>query len=265
MKNRKESEIIAQKKSGLFTALIAAVFCGLLFLSFKIAVPDMEQEGMMIDFGYDATGFGEIEPSSAQTTSTTASEAQTASSQNEVITQTIEKSVTVKDKPSKNNTSNTTVNNNKTETQNTQKQETIDDNMIFKGDKKFEGNSKSEGNTGGPGNQGDPSGDPNGGGKGGEGNNPDGVGVGHDLKGRSIIKKELTSNSLESGKIVFKISVDKNGYIRSATYERTGSTIVDQGVINNVKNQLLNKQWFQPKSDAAETQEGHLSVNITLG
>lgn len=253
----------AKRSSLIYTLLCSAALVAILFLlSFTPPFPPHEAEGFLVDFGFDETGFGIEEPSVVA--SQPASGGQV--SEQAPVTQDVEESVVLPEKktlPNKNTNTSGPKNNT-----NNQNQNTIDKGQIFTGNKDFEGKGTSEGNKPGTeGNMGKPDGDPNGGyGDGdGLGNNPGGSGLGHDLKGRSFVKKSLSSNSLEPGKIVFKISVDRNGYIRSAEYQRSGSTIVDAGVISHVKTQLINKQWFNAKSDAPETQTGLLTVNISMG
>ncbi|MBC8047751.1 MAG: hypothetical protein H7Y00_13220 [Fimbriimonadaceae bacterium] len=263
MKDHKTDEGQAKQKSGMLTLIIAGCIVTMLFLfAFRPPFPPHEAEGFLVDFGFDETGFGTEEPTNVA--SAPASGGQI--SNDEPVTQDVEDAITLPEKKKLPKTTNTSSTSTSTNTNN-QSQEKIDDKQIFKNDKKLEGKGTSEGNKPGTeGNMGKEDGDPNGGYDDGDGlgNNPGSSGVGHDLKGRSLKKNGLSSNSMEAGKIVFKITVDKNGYIRSAEYQRSGSTIVDQGVISNVKNQLLNKQWFNPKTDAPETQTGNLTVNISM-
>ncbi len=267
MEAKNYSEERAKKESGVLTIAFAGalvlIFC---LCAFKPPYPPHEAEGFLVDFGFDETGFGTEEPTSVAATPASAS--QQVQVNDEPVTQDIEETITLPEKkklPVKTTTPSTTTHTSKN--QSTQKEETIDNSQIFTGNKKYEGKGSSEGDKPGTtGNMGKPDGDPNGGyGDGdGIGNNKGGSGMGSDLKGRVLLKKSLTSNSIESGKIVFNITVDQNGYIRTATYERSGSTITDSGTISYIRNQLLNKQWFQSKSDAAETQSGHLTVNISM-
>lgn len=63
---------------------------------------------------------------------------------------------------------------------------------------------------------------------------------------------------------MLKITVDRNGVVTTAVYERKGSTIVDQGVINEAIRSVKGKKLFNTSSDAPETQTGTLTINYTL-
>jgi len=56
-----------QKRGIISTALFhAVILLILIFLGLSTPVPNPQEEGISIDFGYSVTGLGEIEPSAAQ-------------------------------------------------------------------------------------------------------------------------------------------------------------------------------------------------------
>ncbi len=266
MEKRTDNEKQARKKSGIITLGIALLTVALLFMSLKAPFPPLEPEGLLIDFGNSATGLGKTEPQSKIANAAPPVTTQQTPVKKEVVTQKMEQTISVpKDKPK----DKPVVTENKVKTtkkQETKPEEKIDENQLFSKDKiNNSSKSTSEGNTAGNGNMGDPKGKPDGYQGSGSGIGDNGTsGVGHDLSGRSIIKREPGGNPPESGKIVFLISVDRNGNIVSAEYERRGSTIVDQKVISEARASLLNKKWFQSNTSAPEKQTGHLTISYTL-
>ena len=245
--------------SSVLTMTIGGTLLLLLFVfSLKApALPD-EQEGMIIDFGYSDTGTG-IEESTVNATPPPPPP-QKVSKQEEVVTQDVEDAPVIKTEKKQEKKVKTPV-----QTQPQTQQVKIDPNQTFKGFKNTPvKGSSSDGPGNGPGNFGKPDGDPNGG-LGGEGNNPYGKGVGYSLDGRSMVSRpNIDGTPPEPGKVVLKISVNQNGVVTSATYERKGSTIVDQGTINKAINSVKNKRLFDQKSDAPEIQEGYITINYSF-
>lgn len=147
----------------------------------------------------------------------------------------------------------------------------------------FPGSSGGQGASGNPGNQGDPSG-LLGGGRGGEGNNPNqagtgpgtgpgqlggnsrGSGVKIDLEGRTprqIFKPDY--NVQEEGRVVVKISVDKQGNVIAATTDGVrGSTTTSQ-VLHQKAIEAARRCKFDVKPDAPPVQVGYITYNFILG
>ncbi|HRG26974.1 MAG TPA: hypothetical protein PLJ00_03705 [Chitinophagales bacterium] len=255
MKNWEEFEKANKRRSGFITTgIVAAVACIMFLFGFKPPDPPLEPEGLLIDFGTDATGSGSFEPNT--TASTPTSSNQTV--KEEIATQDIEQSVKIPDV--KKNDKPKTNTNTQTETK-----PTIDQSQIFTGDKvNNNGQSgNSEGNSTYGGNQGSTNGDPNGyhgpgAGKGDDGN------VGWDLAGRSMkAKPSLQVEHNEIGDVRIKIYVDKNGKVTRAEYERSGSTITDSYLITQAKNAAL-KSTFNADSKAPETQIGYITFHFKL-
>jgi TonB family protein len=141
-------------------------------------------------------------------------------------------------------------------------------NLLNKFKNKKEGSNTSTGGGGGTdegqaGNQGDPNGNPNSNGKGGTGNNPDGIGngkskFGFDLKGRSIIRPPLlVKDSQEEGKVVVDITVDKEGNVLSVSIGR--GTTTTSGVLRSKAKQAVKQMKFN-SSVEFEEQSGSVTI-----
>jgi TonB family protein len=136
----------------------------------------------------------------------------------------------------------------------------------FKNKKEGSADSKSGGSgldEGVAGNQGDPTGNPNSNGKGGTGNNPDGIGTGKskfgfDLKGRSITRPPLlVKDSQEEGKVVVDITVDKEGNVLSVSIGR--GTTTTSGVLRSKAKQAVKQMKFNSSSEFEE-QSGSVTI-----
>ena len=138
------------------------------------------------------------------------------------------------------------------------KDELFDPNKIKnKGDK----GSSSDGDKGGTGNQGDPNGIPDGGnGLGTKGDGYDVSGLG-DRKIKSPPKLSVDHN--EIGDVRIKITVDRNGKVTKADYERSGSTITDTYLIAQSKAAAM-KTTFAVDNNASESQIGYITFHFKL-
>jgi hypothetical protein len=63
---------------------------------------------------------------------------------------------------------------------------------------------------------------------------------------------------------VLRITVNKDGVVLTATYERKGSTIVDNAVINEAIRSVKGKKLFNSSSSSPDSQSGTLTINYTL-
>lgn len=251
----------AKRNSALLTLLFAGGVVVILFLmAFHPPSPPLEPEGLLIDFGYNETGSGEIESAAiAQATPQT----QKSPVEQEIKTQDDVKTVAVPEEKKKKTET-------KTETKTEVKKDpepVIDNGQVYNPNKhKFDSQSSSDGSTGGKGNEGKTDGNPNGfpGDGSGAGNNGTN-GFGHDLSGRSMVSKPVIGGTPpESGKVVLRITVNKDGVVLTATYERKGSTIVDNAVINDAIRSVKGKKLFNSSSTSPDSQSGTLTINYTL-
>lgn len=122
---------------------------------------------------------------------------------------------------------------------------------------------KSEGDAGGSGNQGDPGGDP------GSRNRGQGSGLGD--RGISFFLEGRGFQSLPSprydyqgeGKVVVEVSVDRSGNVTQATLKVKGSTTLDEYLLRVAREAAL-KARFDPKPDAPVTQKGTITYIFKL-
>lgn len=260
-------EKTAKRNSSVITLLFAiCIFVLLLLLAFRPPYPPLEPEGLLIDFGYDATGIGNEEPQLENQVPTPPVTSDNVKVEKEIATQDMEQTIAIpkEKKKEKQETNNTKPTKDPVETKN---EPVIDNSQVYNPNKhKFESSSSSDGNKSGSGNMGNPDGDPNGNPGNGDGIGDNGTsGVGYNLSGRSMTNKpNIAGNPTESGVVVLKITVNRDGVVTNATYERKGSTIVDQAVINDAIRSVKGKKLFNVKSDAPATQEGTLTINYTL-
>ena len=236
MKTWKELESKTKRISGAITTTIVGMLVAIMFIGFTTPKVPEGTEGLLIDFGTDISGFGEYEPAIAESSSS----AQTQPLEQEAITQDVEESVVIPDKKvitkPKADIKKTPVESTKP----VNKDELFDPNKIKnKGDK----GSSSDGDKGGTGNQGDPNGIPDGG---------NGLGT----KGDGYDHNEI-------GDVKIKITVDRNGKVTKADYERSGSTITDTYLIAQSKAAAM-KTTFAVDNNASESQIGYITFHFKL-
>ncbi len=124
--------------------------------------------------------------------------------------------------------------------------------------------SKSEGEAGGTGNQGVPTGSVD------SKNRGDGSGFGnkgnisYDLGGRGFQSLPVPVYEYqEQGKVVVDVNVDRSGKVILATPGAKGSTTLDEYLLRVAKEAAL-KARFDPKPDAPATQKGTITYNFIL-
>ncbi len=241
----------SRRKSVLFTLLFTgALVVAMLLISFKapdLVIEEDLSEGLLVDFGFDETGYGTNEFIPEQSA---APSAPVTAPDKQIATQEVEKTVSVpKTEPKKTTTTTTTTNTTQTST--------IDKDLLFNKDK-VNNNSGGDGNTSGSGNMGKPDGDLNGYQGDGSGFGDDGK-IGWSLNGRGKVALPSPPPAQnQEGDIRIKISVDRNGNVVSAEYERSGSTITDP----TLKSQAIaaaKKAKFTAKADAESIQIGYIT------
>lgn len=90
-------------------------------------------------------------------------------------------------------------------------------------------------------------------------------GVGYGLNGRGVPSKQIYKQDCnESGLVVVKIEVDRNGNVISATPGAKGTTNTHPCLLEPAKKIALSHKW-KPDSKAPARQIGFVSVNFKLG
>ncbi|MFN8300300.1 MAG: hypothetical protein U0T75_14460 [Chitinophagales bacterium] len=295
-----EEEKDFQKKKTIWASLSTALVVGsvlliLILIVIRTPIPPFPEEpgGVSVNFGVDISGEGDIQPMSENPSQQESAPAAAASSNNapqqedlltqensdaEVVVPKVEDKPKPKTNPNAEYKPNTRPNTNPTNntkpstaTNNAPPQPKANDDALFKpGAPGANNNSKGDGNKGGPGDQGDPNGDPNshnyeggpgdGGGPGGPGG---GGGGGFSLKGRSKVALPTADYCNERGKAIIDIKVDRNGSVVSASYHRSGSTVINQCSINNAI-AAAKRAKFNRDDKAEEFQFGTITYIFTV-
>ncbi len=245
-----------ENKAGIVGTLVFNVsFVVLLFLlGFKTPYPLPDEEGILIDFGYNQTGLGEIEPQVKEEQQKT-EEIKEVSSEEEIITQNIDEAPTVIKKKT-----NKTEQKKEEEKEVEKEQRKIDPNVLFPNNNNSN-NSNSQGINGGNGNQGDP--------KGGNTNNYNGSGQGnsgisYSLSGRNhkgLPKPSYTGN--EEGKVVVEITVDRNGNVTSAIPGVKGTSATSTVLLKAAKEAALRTK-FDKSESSPQIQTGSITYHFVL-
>lgn len=265
--------------------------------------PESGSNGLEVNFGLDASGFGEEQPmnESELAMNNPAQEAPSASSEpEEILTQEVEETVLVENKKEvkkkkkkkkeekelkKETPAETPSNANTTKEVVKKEAEKATAVALYKGNKNK--NNNSEGENGGKGDQGDPNGSPdvkyhgkktgsgsgdgtgNGSGTGdGDGNGP-GISKGNgkpnwDLAGRKNLRLPVPNTKFsEEGKVVVQIKVNQSGTVISAKAGVKGSTTSDPTLLDIAKKAALTAK-FNENPDAPDEQIGTIIYNFIL-
>lgn len=269
-----------KKTKGIFGTFLfhcILVLC-LLFLGFSTPLPLPGEEGILINFGTDDFGFGEIEPaySDLPDNQEIIPEEQaniTESDNEEIITQDFEESAAIKEetvKPEKKPEKKEIITKPVTETKEVEttpqpvvEEKKVNERALYKGKGTTDESSGSEGITEGDGNQGSISGSPD------SDNYSSGLssgsgGVEFSLAGRNptFLPKPKYEYQVE-GKVVVEIRVDRDGKVTYARGGFKGSNINDLNLIKAAEDAAL-KARFDSKSDAAYTQTGTITYRFIL-
>jgi TonB family protein len=261
----------AVSRNGLIGTIVFHAVILVLFLSFGLSVPLPlpSEQGIVIDYGQDASGLGDIEPAEAMLDKQVAQpQANPNSGEEENLTQNYEDapSVDTKKEVKKVNT--------KTEAQTTQKntqtpvneapkevQKQVNKKALYPG--KGTGTSGSQGVAGGNGNQGNPNGAANAQNY----NNTNSSGnstASYSLSGRNpvILPKPEYKRQIE-GKVVVEITVDKQGNVTKAVAGARGSTTLDENLLEAAEKAAY-KARFNVKTDAPALQKGTITYHFIL-
>jgi TonB family protein len=265
----------------------------LAFVVFKVPPPQEMEEGILVNFGTDETGLGEIEPSAASFQQETAPPPSATSAKNQaddepLLTQNDEEAPEVKkvDPEAEKRKLEKIEADRRIREQNEadrirKEQEEIERKRIEAEQRRTADimsktknalanarntgtSSTSEGIAGGTGNQGVPTGSLNskvygeGGGLGNNGN------ISYALGGRGFQKLPAPKYDYQGeGRVVVEVSVDRQGKVTQAVPGIKGSTTLDEYLLKVAKDAALQAQ-FEVKADAPEIQRGTITYNFKL-
>ena len=278
------SNFFQQNKKGIISTLIfhGVVFVLLLHYGFTTQLPLPAEEGILINFGNQDFGSGNIEPAENLTINDNEFEASSEiSAQDEttedVLTQDFEDAASietkketesVEEKPepieeTKDDNLKQTDNKEDEPEEKAEPERIINEKALFSGKNKDNNNSTSEGITQGEGNQGSLLGDPNSKDHS-QGNSTGSGGISYSLQGRnpeSLPKPIYLAK--EHGKIVVEVTVDRYGNVTSATPGVKGSTTINKSLIKAAKDAAL-KAKFDKKLTAPAFQKGTITYHFVL-
>ncbi len=286
IENRKKNKRIAFWGTSVFTGTVLLL---LILLGFSTPLPLPEEEGILVNLGYAESGMGEIEtggeaapePVSVPEESTPPP-TEPEQTEEELMTQDFEDAAAVEAKKEEaRKKREEEIRKQKEREEKLRKQRELEEKRKEEEEEKKKINeltknafsqgsntgndSKSDGNEGGKGNQGSPEGDPNANNYG-EGKGLGDKGIGYSLKGRSpqggkLPKPVYTAN--ESGTVVIRVTVDRNGNITSASYQAKGSTTTSKKLINAAL-KAARKARFNSDNEADAFQIGTITYRFVL-
>jgi outer membrane biosynthesis protein TonB len=291
--NNNIRRVPSEKRKGIAgTALIHAVLFALLILvGFSVPPPPELEEGILVNFGTDETGFGMIEPSppavQEETSAPPPSSAAKNAQEDALLTQNTEEAPEVKkvdpeaEKRRLERVEAEKVRRAELEAERIRKeQEEIERKRIeaeqqrqaditnrtknaLANSKNAGTSSTGEGVTGGPGNQGVPTGSVDSKNRG-EGSGLGDKGVSYSLTGRGFQKLPLPKYDYQGeGKVVVEVSVDRSGKVVQAVPGIKGSNTLDEYLLRVAKEAALEAQ-FEVKSDAPVIQKGTITYIFIL-
>jgi TonB family protein len=267
-----------KNSGGIFGTILfhIAVIMVMIFLGFTAPFPPPPEDGILINFGTDEFGLGDIEPAytdlpDIQQSESFPEETVRETENEEIITQDFEESAAVKEKKvttEKKTEKKVVVKETVTETKEEEttqpvvEEKKVNERALYKGRSTTTDGTGNEGITEGDGNQGSITGSP-------DSDNysqglSQGSGITFSLAGRNplYLPKPKYEYQVE-GKVVVEIRVDRNGNVTYARAGVKGSTTNDENLIKAAQEAAL-KARFDSKSDAAFTQTGTITYQFIL-
>lgn len=254
-------------KSFVITAVIfTSVLFLLLIFGFTTPLPLPAEQGILINFGDDDSGFGSEEPKPVEKVIKQVEVSQanppSKSEDQALMTQDFEDAPAVAAEKTSTPTKKTDT---KTETEKVVKEEPkpVVDTRALWGKNKNSESTSSEGTSSGVGNQGSSAGDVNATSHSlGTGS---GDGISFSLNGRSAVKLPTPEfNHQKEGTVVVQITVDRSGKVTSAVPGVKGSTTLDSYLLEVAKRAALSSR-FNSKEDAQTAiQQGTITYLFRL-
>jgi colicin import membrane protein len=283
----------SEKGKGIAGTVIIhiAVLLLLVLLSFSVPPPPKIEEGILVNFGTDETGFGEIEPSDAsipeETSPPPTKQAAVQSEDEPLLTQNTEDAPEVKKvDPEAERKKLEKIEADKKrraelEAERKLKEEEEKERKRIEAEQKRQAdimnrtknalaNSKNSGTTstgegvaGGAGNQGAANGSVDSKIRG-EGSGTGTNGISYSLQGRGSQSLPNPKYDIQQeGRVVVEVSVDRDGKVIQATPGVKGSTTLDDDLLKVAKEAALRAR-FEAKADAPMTQKGTITYNFIL-
>lgn len=243
----------------LFHAVLVVLF---IFYGLTTPLPLPEERGVEVNLGYSDQGMGEIQPDEPASAKQSNPPPTKSSNDGYLTNENTEapKLDIPEDQKDKNEQQDL---NRETEEKDSEKEPEpeIDKRALYPGEQNKSGEGGNEGVTGQPGDQGNPYGDPNAKNHYGEPGSG-GDGISYKLSGRSAKRLPKPSyNSMEQGKVVVTITVDRKGNVTKAIPGAKGTTTSSQSLWRLAKKAAL-KATFNVNSNAPAEQKGTITYNF---
>jgi outer membrane biosynthesis protein TonB len=282
-----------ERGKGIVGAVIIhlTVLSVLIVFGFSVPPPPEPEEGILVNFGFDETGTGLIEPSAPamqeETSPPLPSQSVVNSKEDPLLTQNTEDAPEVKkvdpeaEKKRREQIEYEKIRRAELETERKRKEQEEAERKRIEAEQKRQADitnrtrealansrnagttSQGEGITGGAGNQGSPNGSVDSQNRregGGLGDN----GISYDLQGRGFQKLPLPKYDYQGeGKVVVEVSVDRSGKVIQAVPGIKGSNTLDEYLLRVAKDAAMEAQ-FEVKSDAPLIQKGTITYNFVL-
>lgn len=283
----------SERGKGLAGAAIIhlVLFVVLILVSFSVPPPPDTEEGILVNFGTDETGFGLIEPSppavTEEASSPPAANASNNAEEDPLLTQDMEEAPEVKkvdpeaEKKKLEKIEADKKRKAELEAERIRKQQEEEERKRIEAEQQRQAdimnrtknalaNSKnagtgttSEGIAGGTGNQGDPNGSVDSKVRG-EGGGLGDKGISYDLQGRGFQKLPPPEYDYQGeGRVVVEVSVDRSGKVTQAVPGIKGSTTLDEYLLKVAKEAAMEAR-FEAKPDAPLFQKGTITYNFIL-
>ena len=254
-------------------AVHGGILAIIIMFGFIVPDPPPSEEGILINFGTDESGFGETEPMASEIPEQTSPPPQEAAtpveSTDEIISQDFEEAPVVEaeevmEQEKVEETPAEEVSEEAEEIPEPPEEEPpkVNERALYKGRADTDETGGSEGITEGDGNQGSISGSPD------SDNYLDGLsgggGIDFSLAGRnpvSLPKPEY--NVQEAGKVVVKIRVNREGVVTYAEAGAQGTNTLNKELLEAARKAAL-KARFNRSPDAAFTQQGTITYHFVL-
>lgn len=255
------------RRAALIGTLIfhGIVLLGMLFLSLTTPLPLPGEEGVEVNLGYSDQGMGDVQPLTPPPTATPIPETQQAEPDENIITQDVEETISLPEKPKeKPKTDAKAVQEKPVEKPKEAEPEKpkVDPRAIYSGKQAGSTGQGSQGETGQAGDQGKPGGTPGAGnydGKGGAGD-----GISYDLGGRKADHlPKPTATFSESGTVVVTIWVDRYGRVTKAISGARGTTTASP-VLRKLAEEAAKRAKFNAQMDAPAEQKGSITYHFLI-
>lgn len=234
------------------------ILLALLFLALRTPLPLPGEEGVEVSLGYDISGSGLTQPEKIKPIQQIQPEA-IKPEPKEIITQDVEEAPMIEEKKKEDIIPEKVVEEKIVE-EKVVEEPKVNPNALYKPLKKDEDQSGNQGDGTMEADQGKESGSKDS--KKQDGISGMGDGVSFDLEGRgSIHLPKPTYNSMEQGKVVVKIWVNKQGKVTRVQSGVQGTTIAD-AQLRKMAEDAAKKSVFTPDPNAADLQTGTITYNF---